>query len=150
MAGLLNSIAPRADLYTDGAPVYRGMGRRHRWVNHDVGQYVDGQAHTNGLESFWSLMKRGYHGIYHHMSAEHLHRYVAEFSGRHNDRVLDTARQMELIARRMDGKRLRYQDLIGSCLSLRGLTGWYTLRPSVILRVEPFIRWWSSTRRRGG
>ena len=43
-------------------------------------------AHTNGLESFWSLMKRGYHGTYHQMSPKHLPRYVGEFSGRHHDR----------------------------------------------------------------
>ena len=58
----------------------------HETVCHSVGEYVRGQAHVNGIESFWSMLKRGYHGTYHHMSAKHLDRYVTEFSGRHNDR----------------------------------------------------------------
>ena len=51
---------------------------------HSVGNWVDGQAYTNGLESFWAMLKRGYHGVYHRMSPEHLSRYVDEFVGRHN------------------------------------------------------------------
>ena len=81
-------------------------------VKHSVGQYVDGMAHTNGIESFWALMKRGYHGTYHRMSAKHLDRYVQEFAGRHNLRDEDTTVQMSEVARGMGGKRLRYSDLI--------------------------------------
>ena len=58
------------------------------------------------------MLKRGYHGTYHHMSAKHLDRYVTEFSGRHNDREADTIDQMAATARGMVGKRLRYQDLV--------------------------------------
>ncbi len=54
-----------------------------------VTEYVNGQAHVNGLESFWASLKRGYHGTHYHMSAKHLARYVAEFCGRHNRRPLD-------------------------------------------------------------
>ena len=68
-------------------------------------------AHINGMESFWRMMKRGYHGTYHRMSPKHLHRYVAEFEGRHNDRPLDTMTQMRRMARGMDRKRLQYKDL---------------------------------------
>lgn len=68
-------------------------------------------AHTNGVESFWASLKRGYNGVYHQMSAKHLDRYVAEFSGRHNDRPADTVDQIRRLVRGMDGKRLRYQDL---------------------------------------
>ena len=69
-------------------------------------------AHTNGVESFWSLLKRGYIGIYHHFSRKHLHRYISEFEGRHNQRPQDTLQQMVLMATGMAGKRLRYADLI--------------------------------------
>ena len=64
------------------------------------------------MESFWSMLKRGYHGTYHHMSPKHLDRYVSEFAGRHNDRESDTIDQMTNMAQGMVGKRLRYKDLI--------------------------------------
>lgn len=57
-------------------------------------------------------MKRGYQGIYHWMSEKHLHRYIAEFEGHHNDRPLDTLTQMTCMVQGMMGKRLRYYDLI--------------------------------------
>ena len=85
----------------------------HEAVNHGAGEYVRGEAHTNGVESFWSMLKRGYQGgTYHKMSPKHLDRYVAEFAGRHNVRDLDTAAQMSELARGMVGKRLRYRDLV--------------------------------------
>ena len=99
-------------VYTDEAPAYSGMKREHETVKHSISEYVRDQVHTNGIESFWALMKRGYHGTYHHMSAKHLDRYVREFSGRHNIRELDTVKQMGAIARSMVGKRLKYRELI--------------------------------------
>ena len=69
-------------------------------------------AHTNGLESFWAMLKRGYVGIYHWMSGKHLDRYVTEFEGRHNSRPQDTLSQMADLVRGCIGKRLRYVDLI--------------------------------------
>ena len=101
-----------ATIYTDGHSAYNDLPRAHETVIHSIGEYVRGPVHTNGIESFWALLKRGYHGTYHHISEKHLGRYVGEFSGRFNDRPLDTVDQMEAIAGRMDGKRLRYQDLI--------------------------------------
>jgi len=100
-------------VYTDEAKAYEGMPRQHGAVKHSVGEYVDGQIHTNGLESFWSMLKRGYMGTYHQMSPKHLQRYVNEFAGRHNDRPLDTRHQMTSVARKMAGKRLKYDELIG-------------------------------------
>ena len=103
--------APGATVYTDEAGAYRGMPFDHETVCHSVGEYVRDQAHVNGMESFWSMLERGYHGTYHHMSAKHLDRYVGEFSGRHNDRDADTIDQMAHMAQVMVGRRLRYKDL---------------------------------------
>ena len=101
-----------AMVYTDEASAYVGLNRAHEAVKHSVGEYVRGQAHTNGMESFWAMMKRGYQGVYHQMSDKHLHRYVTEFAGRHNSRPLDTEEQMRQLAIGTVGKRLRYNDLI--------------------------------------
>ncbi len=100
-----------AKIYTDDHMAYRGL-RNHEAVKHSVGEYVRDQTHTNGMESFWSTLKRGYHGTYHQMSPKHLDRYVCEFTGRHNARPLDTIDQMRGIAQGMVGKRLQYKELI--------------------------------------
>ncbi len=63
---------------------------RHRAVKHSVGEFVKDQAHTNGIESFRSLLKRGYYGTRHKMNIQHLNRYVNEFYGRHNVRDAHT------------------------------------------------------------
>lgn len=83
----------------------------HEIVRHSVREFIRDQAHTNGIESFWALLKRGYVGTYHKMSKKHLGRYVNEFSGRFNQRPLDTVEQMEQMARGLERKRLRYSDL---------------------------------------
>ena len=104
---------PDAIVYTDDAAAYVGLRRPHAAVKHSAKEYVDGMAHTNGMESFWAMLKRGYQGVYHQFSAKHLHRYVGEFEGRHNGRPLNTIDQMAEIVRWMLGRRLRYEDLIG-------------------------------------
>ena len=100
-----------ATVYTDDHSGYQGMPFDHESVRHSVGEYVNGMAHTNGIESFWALLKRGYHGTYHHMSEKHLGRYVTEFAGRHNNREADTIDMMGSMTQSMCGKRLRYRDL---------------------------------------
>ena len=100
-----------ATVYTDEAAAYKGMPFDHEAVNHSISEYVNGMAHTQGIESFWSLLKRGYHGTFHQISPKHMQRYVDEFAGRHNDRPADIIDQMEAIARGMIGKRLRYKEL---------------------------------------
>ena len=105
------AAAPDATIYTDEHGSYRGMPFTHEAVNHGVGEYVRRQAHVNGMESFWSLLKRGHQGIYHKMSPKHLDRYVQEFAGRHNAREADTIDQMTGIVAGMAGKRLRYREL---------------------------------------
>ena len=104
--------AQGATVYTDDHKGYQGMPFDHETVKHSVSEYVNGMAHTNGIESFWALLKRGYHGTFHHVSEKHLGRYVSEFAGRNNIRDLDTIDQMTTLARGMVGKRLRYQDLV--------------------------------------
>ena len=100
-------------VFTDEARAYSGIDRPHETVAHTVGEYVRGMAHTNGLESFWSMLQRGYVGIYHWMSDKHLTRYVTEFYGRHNHRPLNTWQQMMAVVQGAVGRRLRYIDLIG-------------------------------------
>ena len=107
-----NRAAKGATVYTDEHAAYDGIPYAHETVKHSVSEYVRDQAHTNGIESFWATLKRGYHGTYHHVSPKHLDRYVAEFEGRHNSRPADTVDQIATIVQGMDGKRLRYQDLV--------------------------------------
>ena len=104
-------VASGATVYTDEHSGYDWVQNREM-VRHSAKQYVDGQVHTNGIESFWALLKRGYMGTYHKMSNKHLHRYIAEFAGRYNIRSLDTIDQITALALGMVGKRLRYRDLI--------------------------------------
>ena len=107
-------IAERTDIeaaiYTDDHRSYEGLPN-HESVKHSVKEFVRDQVHTNGIESFWAMLKRGYHGTYHKMSTKHLDRYVSEFAGRHNDRNRDTLEQMSAIVNRMVGRRLKYKDL---------------------------------------
>ena len=108
-----DSAAPGATLYTDEHGSYAGMPEfAHEAVNHSVGEYVREMAHTNGIESFWAMLKRGYAGTYHKISPKHLQRYVNEFAGRHNVRPLDTLAQMESVVIGLVGKRLTYRDAI--------------------------------------
>ena len=115
LAGFVHETVEAGEtVYTDDHRAYKSLKDvyRHETVKHSASEYVCGKAHTNGIESFWALLKRGYHGTYHKMSRKHLHRYVNEFAGRSNIRSLDTVDQMATIVRGMDQKRLRYADLI--------------------------------------
>ena len=104
-------IEDGAKVYTDEHSGYGDLPN-HETVKHSVKECVYGQAHTNGVESFWAMLKRGYVGTYHHISLDHLHLHVNEFAGRHNDRPRDAQDQMSRIIQGMEGKRLRYQDLV--------------------------------------
>ena len=95
---------------TDEAAAYKGIVN-HKSVRHSIGEYVKGDVHTNGIESLWSMMKRGINGTYHHISPKHTERYAVEFAGRHNNRPLDTIDQMAEMVRGVEGRRLRYKDL---------------------------------------
>ncbi|HVC52478.1 MAG TPA: IS1595 family transposase [Stellaceae bacterium] len=102
-------------LMTDGEGQYRILGpmfAKHETVNHGVGEYVRGEAHTNTIEGYFSILKRGIVGTYHHVSQQHLKRYLAEFDFRYNERtalgVTDAQRAAKAIAGTI-GKRVTYQ-----------------------------------------
>ena len=116
-----SSVDSGSTVYTDDHGGYNGLkaSYRHRKVRHSVGEYVKRRAHTNSIESFWAMLKRGHKGTYHKMSPKHLHRYVTEFSGRHNIRDLDTLAQMAFVILTMVGRRLRYQDLVAEAYGIQ-------------------------------
>ena len=81
---------PKSIVYTDFLPAYEGLekfnGYVHRRVNHSAGVYVQGDIHTNTIEGFWSLVKRGIGGVYHSVSAKYLQTYLDEYCFRYNRR----------------------------------------------------------------
>jgi len=103
-----------AALYTDALMSYRGleMDFVHQVVDHAV-EYVNGRVHTNGLENFWSLLKRGINGTYVSIEPFHLFRYLDEQSFRFNNRKLTDAQRFDIAARGMVGKRLTFAELTG-------------------------------------
>jgi transposase-like protein len=118
LQAFIGSHAPAgATVVTDQHGAYVGLaakGFNHISINHSVGEYVREKATTNGIESFWALLKRGHYGIYHYMSAKHLHRYVDEFAFRHNTAKIGTMGFIEATIDRMIGKRLTYKVLINA------------------------------------
>ena len=104
--------APDAAIYTDEARAYSGLPNRES-VNHSAGEYVrDDGVSTQGIESFWSMLKRSHTGTFHKLSPKHMDRYVQEFAARHNMRDRDTIDMMGTVADGGVGKRLRYRELI--------------------------------------
>ena len=100
---------------TDDAGQYRNVGREFagfHTVNHGIEEYVRGEAHTNTIEGYFSLLKRGIIGVYHHVSQQHLRRYLGEFDFRYNERmglgVNDNQRRDKALAG-IEGKRLTYR-----------------------------------------
>jgi transposase-like protein len=108
-------------LMTDESPIYPRIGRSfagHGTVNHSAEEYVRAYFwHTNTVESFFSIFKRGIYGCYFHVSPAHLHRYAAEFDFRHNNRErlgVDDATRADLALKGVVGKRLTYRTVGGS------------------------------------
>lgn len=110
---ILDHVERPAQLVTDAAPVYMKVGRKfeHVVVNHHVGEYVQNGYHINGMENYWSLLKRGIYGIYHQVSRKHLQRYCDEFSFRFNSRKMAESERFELTLCRLEGP-LPYKTLI--------------------------------------
>jgi hypothetical protein len=110
------NIAKEASVMTDEAGQYAHLGKEfagHEYVNHSAGEYGRGEVHTNTVEGFYSVFKRGMKGVYQHCSEAHLHRYVAEFDFRYNNRVKlgceDNERARRAVAG-IVGKRLKYRS----------------------------------------
>ena len=116
---MVANVSANSILVTDGYQSYNGLGTiyNHIRVKHNEGSYVtkvDGKKfHTNGIENFWSIFKRGYIGIYHFMSKAHLHRYCTEFSYRYNTRLLTSVQRFEDAVKNTSNARITYQQLIG-------------------------------------
>ena len=107
------NVASGSTVMTDNFKSYGGLQNYlHSTVNHSQGEYVRSDVHTNGIESFWSLLKRGYYGVYHYMSAKHLHRYVSEFANRQNTTNLSTLGFIENTLENMAGRHISYKELI--------------------------------------
>ena len=109
-------VEPGSMLYTDESRAYVALEGRysHRSVNHTAKQYVDGMASTNGIESVWALLKRGYYGIYHQFSVKHMQRYVDEFAFRLNEGncKVHTMDRINALVAKTDGVRITYKTLI--------------------------------------
>jgi len=101
------------DLGLGSCTLGRSRGKTHYTVNHSIEEYVRGDAHTNTAEGYFSIFKRGIIGTYHHVSATHLHRYLAEFDFRYSHRVklgFDDTERTRLAIRGAVGKRLTYRQ----------------------------------------
>ena len=107
-----DNVEPGATVYTDDVSAYDSLPFDHASVKHSLSEYVKGDVHTNGIESVWSMLKRAHKGTFHKLSPKHLDRYVQEFTGRHGMREQDTIEQIASIGDGMNGKRLRYRELI--------------------------------------
>lgn len=118
-ATLMNLICKHVDVdatvYTDEHRPYLGLpklGYKHESVNHGAKEFVNGMANTNTAESFWSHLKRGIDGIYHHVSPKHLQKYCDEYSYRWNTREMTDGERFDEWFTRLNGKRLMYKTLI--------------------------------------
>jgi transposase-like protein len=105
---------PETALMTDSAGQYRHMHKdfKHETVNHEADEYVRGDVHTNTIEGYFSIMKRGINGVFHHVSEQHLARYLAEFDFRYNNRAalgIDDVTRADEALKRIVGKRLTYR-----------------------------------------
>jgi transposase-like protein len=113
---LRQNLAKEARLMTDEADHYFHVGREfaeHSFVTHTAEEYVRGDVHTNTVESYFSVFKRGMKGVYQHCGERHLHRYLAEFDFRYNARValgIDDSARTAIALAGARGKRLTYRD----------------------------------------
>ncbi|MGO9005589.1 MAG: IS1595 family transposase [Beijerinckiaceae bacterium] len=116
------NIAKESAIMTDEAGQYAHLNKdftSHEFVRHSAEEYVRGDVHTNTVEGFYSIFKRGMKGVYQHCSEKHLHRYVAEFDFRYNNRVrlgIDDEDRTTRVLRGIIGKRLTYRDSLAASI----------------------------------
>jgi transposase-like protein len=116
-AGIRSTVIEGATVYTDRWRAYRGLaGYTHLMIDHAI-EYVNGRIHTNGIENFWSLLKRGIKGTYISVEPFHLGRYVDEQVFRFNERTGTDADRFTAALRRVMGKRLTYRELTNGTLA---------------------------------
>ena len=112
---LVTQIDRKSYLMTDEAGVYTAVGREfagHGTVNHSIEEYVrGGWWHTNTMENYFSIMKRGINGVYHHVSQQHLKRYLGEFDFHYNERGIDDWERTARALKGIEGKRLTYRRI---------------------------------------
>lgn len=108
-----NTVDKSSTIMTDGYGAYYGLDKEyhHEILNHLQDEWVRGEFHTNSIEGFWSQLKRGIYGIYHHASPKHLQRYCDEFSFRYNTRNINESDRFDYSLLSCE-KRLKYSDLI--------------------------------------
>ncbi len=110
---LIHNVKLGATLYTDEYTSYKSLQRiyDHQFVKHSGNQYVQGRVHTNTIEGFWSILKRGIFGVYHFTSKKHLQLYVDEFVFRYNSRTSTEASRFNLLLTNLEN-RITYKELI--------------------------------------
>lgn len=124
LPALHENIKPGTTIMSDEAAIYKGLKKKydHHLVNHSQQEYVRGEYHTNTIEGFFSLLKRGIIGIYHQVSPKHLHRYCDEFAWRYGNRDAGEADRFEYSLVNCEG-RLTYKQLKESIPPRRPDTG---------------------------
>lgn len=112
---ILKNVKPDTIIITDQLQAYKRLGGyyRHYIVRHTHGEYVRGDAHTNTIEGFWSHLKRGITGTYHHASPKHLQRYCDGYCFRYNYRKLSESQRFNLALENME-KTLSYRELVAA------------------------------------
>lgn len=106
------NVVPGSIIYTDDHPGYDELDEYgHNSVNHSGGEYVRGDVHTNAIESFWALFKRGYHGVFNHFTNKHVHRYISKFEMRWNMSTLNILNRFDSMLESVSVFRLTYLEL---------------------------------------
>jgi transposase-like protein len=128
---LAGNVHPNARLNTDDARIYRKIAKsyaEHMVVNHSANEYVNGESTTNTVEGFFSVFKRGMNGIYQHCNSAHLHRYLAEFDFRYNNRValkVNDHERAERLVKGIVGKRLTYETTAAGSEGIPSEENWW-------------------------